>query len=86
MVIAILRLTAERSRDLDVGEIVVAIGRHLHRMHRDDAVRLRARFCSMLEVLLSHGSTLGTARANVVFDWLVDWCELRVSRKEGVRS
>lgn len=58
----------------DISELLVAIGRHLHRLPRDDGARLKLRYCQMLEVLLDRqGFGLGTSGANAILDLSLDW-------------
>lgn len=66
--------TGARTSFGDISELLVTIGRHLHRLPRDDGARLKSRYCQTLEVVLERqGFGIGTSGANAVLDLLLDW-------------
>lgn len=58
----------------DISEILVVVGRHLHRLPREEGARLKLRYCQMLEVVLERqGFGIGTSGANTILDLLLEW-------------
>ena len=84
--ISILRLSFDRMQpgeivgtmQVDMGDYLFTLGRYIYRLGRDDsALRIKAKFCSLCEAVLSKPDCLVLSNdvrfRNEALEWLYDW-------------